>query len=91
MNKIERHRKLCDYLHEIYKKKNEAYGDSFGKTYKELGPVSAVTRMYDKFHRIIALTKGAKNDIIDESIRDTLMDLSNYCIMTVIEMEENGV
>ena len=89
MDKIKRHKELCDQLHDIYKKKNEAYGDSFGKTFKELGIISAVTRIYDKVNRISSLTRGAKNDIIDESLSDTLKDLSNYSIMTIIEMEAN--
>ena len=89
MDKIKRHKEICDLLHDIYKKKNEAYGDSFGKTFKELGIISAVTRIYDKVNRISALTRGAKNDIIDESLKDTFIDASNYCIMTVIEMEAN--
>ena len=92
MDKIKRHKEICDQLHDMYKRKNEAYGDSFGKTFKELGIISAVTRIYDKVNRISALTRGAKNDIMDESIRDTFLDTSNYCIMAVIELEieENG-
>jgi len=87
MDKVEKHRQLCSVLNLTYKQKNEAYGDSFGKTFKELGPVSAITRMYDKFNRVISLTKGAKNEIIDESLKDTLLDLSNYCLMYIIELE----
>jgi hypothetical protein len=88
MDKIKRHKEICDQLHDIYKKKNEAYGDSFGKTFRELGILSAVTRIYDKINRISALTRGAKNDIMDESLKDTFLDASNYCIMTIIEMEK---
>jgi hypothetical protein len=88
MTKVEKHRELLNKLNEIYAKKNEAYGDSFGRTFKELGIMSAITRIYDKFNRIVALTKGAKNEIIDESIRDTLIDMANYCIMTVMELDE---
>ena len=87
MDKIKRHKEICDRVHEIYKKKNEAYGDSFSKTFNEFGLISAVVRIYDKVNRIIALTRGNKNDIIDESILDTLKDLSNYGIMTIIEVE----
>jgi hypothetical protein len=88
MDKIKRHKEICDQLHDIYKRKNEAYGDSFGKTFRELGVMSAITRIYDKFNRILALTQGAKNDILDESIKDTLIDMANYSIMTVIELEK---
>lgn len=87
-SKADRHAEICHELNDIYRKKNEAYGDSFGKTYQELGIISAVTRMSDKMNRITSLATGAKNEVADESIRDTLKDLANYAIMTLIEMEQ---
>lgn len=87
--KLELHKEICAKLLETYRKKNEAYGDSFGKTYRELGIISAVTRMEDKMNRIASLATGAKNEVADESIRDTLADLANYAIMTLIEMEND--
>ena len=87
MDKIKRHKEICDRVHEIYKKKNEAYGDSFSKTFNEFGLISAVVRIYDKVNRIIALTRGNKNDIIDESLKDSLLDLSGYAILTILELE----
>ena len=54
-----------------------------------MGIVSSITRIYDKINRVVALTKGAKNDIIDESLKDTFFDMANYTIMTMIEMEAN--
>ena len=88
--KLQRHKEICAELSEIYRKKNEAYGDSFGKTFRELGIISAVTRMEDKMNRIASLATGAKNEVADESIRDTLKDLANYAIMTLIEMEDEA-
>lgn len=87
MDKYQRHMELCNDLNETYKAKNIAYGDSFGKTFQELGVISAVTRMYDKFNRIKALSCGADNQVKDEAITDTLLDLANYCMMTIIELE----
>lgn len=89
IDKYNRHNEICRGLNGMYKAKNTAYDDSFGKTFQELGIISAVTRMQDKFNRIKALATGAKNDVPDESIMDTLRDLANYCIMTVIEIEES--
>ena len=37
MNKIEIHKNICDSLNDLYKKKNQDYGDSFSKSYKEYG------------------------------------------------------
>ena len=33
------------------------------------------------------LSRGGEQKVNDESIRDTLIDLANYAIMTVLEME----
>jgi hypothetical protein len=86
-SKYTRHEALCQLLTNTYCKKNEAYGDAFGKTFQELGIISAITRMTDKFNRIKALALGADNKVADESIKDSLLDLANYCLMTYIELE----
>lgn len=88
MTKIERFKALTDIMQETFIRKNTAYGDSFSNSFKEFGIISAVVRMYDKMERIKALTNGAKNEVSDESIKDTLMDLANYCVMTVMELDE---
>ena len=44
-------------------------------------------RLGDKFSRFKTLSRGADQKVNDESIRDTLIDLANYAIMTVLEME----
>lgn len=87
MNKYEKHAEICKQLNQIYRDKNHDYGDSFGETFKKLGIISAVTRITDKVNRLQTLcTKESK--VKDENIRDTLMDLANYSIMTIIELEE---
>lgn len=44
-------------------------------------------RLGDKFSRFKTLSKNADQRVADESIRDTLLDLANYAIMTVLEMD----
>lgn len=83
-NKVRHHASICEELNEIYARKNHDYGDSFGKGYAEYGMVMAVIRLEDKLNRIKSLLK-AEALVKDESINDTLMDLANYAIMTVIE------
>lgn len=87
MNKYEKHKIICNELNNIYKAKNNDYGDSFGETYKKLGIISAVTRITDKANRLQSLCTK-KQLVKDESIKDTLMDLANYAIMTVIEIDK---
>lgn len=83
--KTDQFKKIVDDLLFIYMNKNHDYGDSFGDTFKKLGIISAVTRITDKTNRLISLsTKEAR--VNDESIEDTLMDLANYAIMTLIEL-----
>lgn len=85
-NKVRHHADICKALNEIYARKNHDYGDSFGKGYAEYGMVMAVIRLEDKLNRLKSLIK-AESLVKDESMNDTLMDLANYAIMTVIERE----
>ena len=86
MNKIERHKQILIEMHDLYQRKNHDYGDAFGEAYKELGAISGVTRIYDKFKRLITLIKS-ESKVKDETIDDTLIDLANYCIMLKMEIE----
>ncbi len=89
MNKHVKHLNLCKQMNEIYIKKNQDYGNSFGDMFQELGPVTALTRIGDKYGRLKSLLKpGADIKVKDESIQDTLLDMANYCIMTILELEE---
>lgn len=74
-------------LADLYKRKNEAYGDSFGRSVEKYGPISALTRISDKFNRLESLILGAGNHVPDESIFDTLLDLAAYGIMTYMALQ----
>lgn len=82
----DRHRMLLDQLHDTYIRKNADYGDSFHSGVELFGIQSALTRMYDKWNRILSLQRQPSK-IPSESMRDTLLDLSNYCVMTVMELD----
>ena len=88
MDKVKRHREICLGLNELYARKNADYGDSFHKTFMEEGMAMPRIRLGDKFSRFKTLSKGAEQKVQDESIKDTLLDLANYAIMTVLEIEE---
>lgn len=87
LSKVELHKDLCLHLNEIYEKKNHDYGDSFHQTFVEEDMAMARIRLGDKFNRFKTLSKNADQKVADESIRDTLLDLANYAIMTVLEMD----
>lgn len=86
-DKFEKHIEISEELYNLYRSKNADYGDSFGETYDKLGLISAVTRISDKTNRLQSLCVN-KQSVKDESIRDTLMDLANYAIMGIIEIEK---
>ncbi|PMS27894.1 hypothetical protein C0Z20_31090, partial [Trinickia symbiotica] len=90
MKKSDRHMEICQVLNDIYARKNADYGDSFGKQFEEYGIVSSAIRIEDKFNRFKNLIKN-KAQVKDESISDTLMDMANYCIMTLIELEKENL
>lgn len=87
MTKVAHHRMICDEINELYAKKNHDYGDSFAQSFREEGMAMVRIRLGDKFNRLKALTRVGEQKVADESIRDTLIDLANYAIMTVLEME----
>lgn len=73
----------------LYERKNKDYGNSFGKTYEKLGIISAVVRLQDKMNRIIELTTKGEQQVNDESLRDTIIDMANYSVMTLMEMSKS--
>lgn len=73
---------------DIYCRKNHDYGDSFGEGFKEFGLISSVVRLGDKYRRLKTLAKDDAR-VKDESIKDTLMDMACYCVMTLVELEED--
>jgi hypothetical protein len=84
--KIQYHQTICDGLTPLYVKKNTDYQDSFAKGIEEYGPSNALGRMSDKLSRAKALLSGAAQQVSDESIDDTLVDLANYTIMLLVEL-----
>lgn len=87
MNTIELHKQICEELTDLYARKNHDYGDSFHISYLEEGMAMPRIRLGDKFNRFKNLTRNTVTLVDDESVKDTLIDLANYAIMTLIEME----
>lgn len=87
MNNVERHEQICKELNRLYKRKNSDYGDSFHISFVEEGMAMARIRLGDKLNRFKTLSRQGTRLVEDESIRDTLIDLANYAVMTVAEMD----
>jgi len=77
--------RLSDECRDIFRRKNADYGDSF----REDGVLGVMIRLKDKLNRAISLCRkeGEAALVQDESLRDTLMDASNYGKMGVICLE----
>ena len=88
MDNAKQHESLLRQIHDTYIKKNHDYGDSFSRSFKKYGLVAAMVRMEDKWNRLDNLASGAEQKVSDESIRDTLLDLAGYCVMTIMELDK---
>ncbi len=86
-DKVSKHDAICAELNKLYERKNHDYGDSFHQTFVEEGLAMSRIRLGDKLSRFKALTRAGGQQVSDESIRDTLMDLANYAIMTILELD----
>lgn len=83
------HAELCDFLKDLHRRKNIDYGDSFHQSYLEEGKAMIRIRLGDKLNRFKELSRKNKEEqlVNDESMRDTLLDLANYALMAVVEMD----
>lgn len=75
-------------LQDIFVKKNTDYGNSFEESLEKHGLIAAIVRMEDKLSRLNTLSKNEAL-VKDESIIDTLKDLSNYALMTAVWLEQD--
>ncbi|SDX93897.1 nucleotide modification associated domain-containing protein [Thermoactinomyces sp. DSM 45892] len=82
------HKAVLDSMHEIYIKKNADYGNSFEDQFREYGILSSIIRLDDKMKRLKQLSVNEAK-VKDESIADTLLDLANYAVMTVMALEKH--
>ena len=72
---------ITNQMIKTYVAKNHDYGNSFDKSLDEFGVDASLVRMNDKTNRLKTLSKN-ESKVKDESMKDTLLDLANYCIMT---------
>lgn len=81
-----RHQQVLVELNRLYARKNHDYGDSFHLTFEKWGLPMAAIRLEDKLQRFETLIR-TEGQVQDESIRDTLIDLANYAVMTIMELD----
>ena len=91
MDRLGIYQHILSNLEDTYKKKNSDYGNSVGDTYEKFGDISFLTRITDKYNRILSLAdKGECAEVKDEALEDTILDLANYCLLWLVEREYAG-
>lgn len=73
----------------LYAKKNHDYGNAFERGLDFIGPKYALSRLFDKVNRFATFSNNEEFLVKDESVEDTLIDLANYSIMTIIAMRKS--
>lgn len=79
-----------DELLQTFVDKNADYGNSFESSLEEYGLIAALIRMDDKMGRLRTLIKSEAK-VKDESISDTLRDLSNYALMASVWFDNKDI
>lgn len=74
-------------LRNLYDAKNRDYNDSFGQSFRKWGLPMSCIRLGDKLNRLDSFAMGKDIHVADEKVEDTLMDLANYAIMTLVELQ----
>lgn len=80
-------RDITNKMYDTFKQKNTDYGNSFHKIFKECGMTYAYGHIAEKLERINSLRKNEAK-VKGESMKDSLYDLANYAILTIMELEK---
>jgi len=83
-SRTEQYLKVHDEAFELFKKKNNDYGDAFATH----GTVGIIVRLGDKISRLLSVTQKGINLVDSESLRDTLIDIHNYAAMGIMLIDE---
>lgn len=86
-DKVQSFMDITTNMAKTYAAKNHDYGNSFEQSCDKFGIIASVVRLGDKMNRIESLAVK-KAEVKDESIKDTLLDLANYAIMTVMWLNQ---
>lgn len=87
-NNVQQFIDITTNMAKTYAAKNHDYGNSFEQSLDKFGLLASVVRLGDKMNRIESLTIK-KAEVKDESIKDTLLDLATYSIMTLMWLNKH--
>lgn len=83
-----RHRKILDEMADTFSKKNSDYGNAFEEILDDFGASYAIGRLKEKHKRLTQLVISSKQKVEDESVEDTLLDMANYAVLTIMWLQK---
>lgn len=89
--KVSKFKEITAEMEILYTLKNTNYGNSFSEQFKEYGLTSLCIRLDDKIRRLKSINKQLSEgnvNLDDESVRDTLIDLANYSVLGIMELDK---
>ncbi len=88
-NLFEEIEKLQSISLDIIKRKNNDYSstDDPFLNFREFGKYGFLVRISDKWSRLKQLLSGKEQKVTDETIKDTLIDMSNYLLLLAVYLD----
>ncbi|MCM1221888.1 MAG: DUF1599 domain-containing protein [Lachnospiraceae bacterium] len=84
---ISRFRSIIKNMLDTFKRKNADYGNAYSENVADFGLIAGYLPIQNKCNRIKTLIKGNK-PLVNESLRDSLLDLANYAVMMLVELDK---
>ena len=81
--------KIIIDMAKLYQAKNQDYGNAFETLFNEYGLNYAIMHLHEKLNRIKSVHKNNKHN--NESIKDSLIDIANYAVMTLVELNKQNL
>lgn len=78
---------LLNKMDNLHETKKHSYGPAFYDAIDRVGMAHALGQIYHKYARAEHLIMN--NIANEESPEESLIDLANYCLMTLVKMQEN--
>jgi len=83
MDRVQQMKSIQNEALSIFERKNKDYGDAFAN----YGVIGVLIRLNDKIQRCLSISRN-NVQMVDESMRDTLLDMHNYSAMALMLLDE---
>lgn len=80
-------RDITNGMYDTFKAKNHDYGNSFSELFAECGMTYAYGHLSEKLKCVKSLMSDEAK-VKGESMKDSLLDLANYAILTIMELDK---